>query len=478
MAEHLAPAARRPRTAQSPARAAPGSRVANERHRRGRARAGRAAARASPAGRGAGGGRRRPATSADADHQRRELERPPVPMQRRSTQAANSSGTSDGEPRLEPASQRVRHACTLRRNPRAAYFMPTSVSAAGNAHCAGRPASASVRAPSVSAGTVESGVEHDPAPRRSRGRARRRAAQQRVVREPAQETGRADDLARPVHRRPRRGNVPRARRSIGSSQSLPGGYDGAESARSSAARSRGVEAWKPARPRCVKSGARHVQRPALGLPAPDRDDRRPRRRARSATPSRPPSPRRRRRPRPRTRAARTRARRVGRPPARAARRARVAGRDAARVGRARRRRARTRRRPRESARRAAAGSSRPSRCRARSSLDVLEELARRSGGSGRAPSATSGASAPAPQPPPHREARERGRGRQWPSLSERIRRCRIAAARCRHAAAGIRSVAEHGDLAGLDAAVAQRRVRDEARRARRRRSRTARSRLT
>ena len=42
------------------------------------------------------------------------------------------------EPRLEPASQRVRHAWTLRRKRRAAYFAPARVSAAGNAHCAGR----------------------------------------------------------------------------------------------------------------------------------------------------------------------------------------------------------------------------------------------------------------------------------------------------------------------------------------------------
>ena len=62
------------------------------------------------------------------------------------------------QPGLETAPQRERHASTLRRKARAAYFAPMSVSAAGKAHCPETPASESVRAESVSAGTVESGA--------------------------------------------------------------------------------------------------------------------------------------------------------------------------------------------------------------------------------------------------------------------------------------------------------------------------------
>src|SRR6185436_11326575 len=56
---------------------------------------------------------------------------------------------------LDPANQRVRHTRLLKAL--AAYLAPAIVSAAGNAHCAATPATESVRAASVSTGTVESG---------------------------------------------------------------------------------------------------------------------------------------------------------------------------------------------------------------------------------------------------------------------------------------------------------------------------------
>ena len=64
-------------------------------------------------------------------------------------------------------------------------------------------------------------------------------------------------------------------------------------------------------------------------------------------------------------------------------------------------------------------------------------------------------------------------GRQWPSLSERIRRCRIDSARRRHAAAGSRAAGiEDGDVLDARRGAASRTRRT--RRARRRRSRTSR----
>ena len=94
----------------------------------------------------------------DPDHEAGELDRPPGLEREREHAGSQKRREHSREPRLQPASQRVRHACTLRRKRRAAYFAPMSVSAAGYAHCAGAPARASVRVASVSAGTVESGV--------------------------------------------------------------------------------------------------------------------------------------------------------------------------------------------------------------------------------------------------------------------------------------------------------------------------------
>src|SRR5581483_260725 len=89
----------------------------------------------------------------DGGHERAELERPPQ-SERRGRRAAGEEGKQQRrDPRLDAASQRVRH---LASSPLAAYFAPTSVSAAGNAHCPATPARASARRPSLSAGTVES----------------------------------------------------------------------------------------------------------------------------------------------------------------------------------------------------------------------------------------------------------------------------------------------------------------------------------
>src|SRR5262249_31749053 len=95
---------------------------------------------------------------ADPDHQAGELERPPVRRDGRERRCDEQRREHRDEPRLEPAPQRVRHRFTLRRNPCATYFMPTSVSAAGYVHCEGTPASASVCVSSVSPGTVASGA--------------------------------------------------------------------------------------------------------------------------------------------------------------------------------------------------------------------------------------------------------------------------------------------------------------------------------
>ena len=110
------------------------------------------------------------------------------------------------------------------RNARAAYLAPASVSAAGNAHWAGAPASESVRPLSVSAGTVESGAStiHRRASRARESSTRSR--QQRVV---AASPG--GSLSRRSPAPPRSAAVSTTERaaalarSTGSSQSRPGG---------------------------------------------------------------------------------------------------------------------------------------------------------------------------------------------------------------------------------------------------------------
>ena len=159
-------------TAKSASAGASGARdrrARARRHRRGRARARRAAARASPAG---------TASSAVVERRRRARRRPRASAptsssghQRARERAARARPASGRAARREPRLERGPSACrtrrTLRRKPRAAYFAPTSVSAAGNAHCAGdagereRPRLVGQRRH----GRV--GREHDPAVRRS-----------------------------------------------------------------------------------------------------------------------------------------------------------------------------------------------------------------------------------------------------------------------------------------------------------------------
>src|SRR4051812_3162868 len=89
----------------------------------------------------------------DRDHQPAELEGPPA-LPRGAQQTADGERHDERrETRFETAPQRVRHRLS---SPLAANLAPTSVSAAGKAHCAAAPASVSVRRPSVSEGTVES----------------------------------------------------------------------------------------------------------------------------------------------------------------------------------------------------------------------------------------------------------------------------------------------------------------------------------
>ena len=194
-----------------------------------------------------------------------------------------------------PSSQRVRHALTLRRNACATYFAPASVSAAGNAHCAGTPASASVRVSSVSAGTVASGVEDDPVVGRRELVLVDERCEQRIGAEAAQEAGRADHLRGCRSRDGSTRKRPSAAAcASGSSNWRPAGTTaraacaGARPARSAPRR------WNGARPRAEKYSPRHVERPPQRLAPPDRDDLRARPRARSATPSPPRAPRRRR----------------------------------------------------------------------------------------------------------------------------------------------------------------------------------------
>ncbi len=65
------------------------------------------------------------------DHRACERERPPGAEGEREARRRERGEERRRKPRLHPASQREGHACTLRRKPRAANFIPTSVSAAG-----------------------------------------------------------------------------------------------------------------------------------------------------------------------------------------------------------------------------------------------------------------------------------------------------------------------------------------------------------
>ena len=188
--------------------------------------------------------------------------------------AATASGRTAAASRVSSAaSQRVGHRSILCRKRRAAYFMPTSVSAAGYAHWPGTPASESVRVRSVSAGTVESGARTIQRPSVSRpcsSTSRRRSGScSKPRRKPvAQMT-----CSTPSQPPPRRGSGPRAARARPARPTRGrAGRTARRTRRRSSARSAGGVAWKPASPRFVKSGRGDVQRPPRRLAPADRDD--------------------------------------------------------------------------------------------------------------------------------------------------------------------------------------------------------------
>ena len=162
-----------------------------------------------------------------------ELERPPRRERRARARTAARSGSSDGR---ERATRAGLSACTTSPSPVAGSrarrtSRPTSVSAAGKAHCAGTPASASVRAVVGELRHRRVRVEHDPRSDGVAGRARRRAgASSGSCSESAQEAGRADDLLGPVDGSLDRNRPSRAAAAIGSSHCRPGGYDGGRAA--------------------------------------------------------------------------------------------------------------------------------------------------------------------------------------------------------------------------------------------------------
>ena len=340
--------------------------------------------------------RSRPATSGAARARARR--------RRRAAPSAASSRES-----IRP-SQRVRHALhppqeAVRRVLRAR----PACRPPGSAHCAATPGERErpLAVRERRHGAV--GRERDPARRASRARAPRRArASSGSCAEPAPEAGRADHLLRAVHLgrdpEPRAGLLDRL-------VPRPAGRVGRrEQRRAGSPRARPAPcAWKRGEPAAREERPRHVERPPHRLAAAHRRHPRARRRARSATRSPPPSPRRRRRRRRRTRAARRRGLPAGR---RRAPRAR-----SARDGRWRRARAGTCPAP--------SSSNPPSTARIRSirllddrgvPADPRAQLARRargtrrrSGGSGRRRSATSGQGLRRAECRPHREPGKRGR---------------------------------------------------------------------
>ena len=410
------------RRTRAPARAAPSM---LEQPRRApssrRARAGRAGARPSPAGRAAGGGRARRRARA-----RRRSSAPASSSGHQGRARATSARDEERqqrrrEPRLEPAPQRVGH----RLHPAAEARAPRTSSRRacprpGRPTAPGRRRAASVRVASVSAGTVESGASTIQRSARLEAVLLDEPAQQRVVREAAAEAGRADHLIRAVElaaatrKRPSRARalerlVPAAARRV---RRL------AEARASSSARSARGVAWKPARPRFEKSGRGDVERPARRLAPAHRDDLGAPRRARSATRSPRPCPRRRPRRATRSRAARRRGRRGRRRRARRAARGRDGPARAGRGGRRRGRRARSRRRRRGPARSAPAEALVPAAALPQL-VDVAEELAPRSAGSGCRRSAAAGqvAAAAPPRAPRARGTRSGSSGRRSPSAS-------------------------------------------------------------
>src|SRR5581483_552579 len=184
----------------------------------------------------------------DAGHESGRIHRPPAMLGGGEHARRDEDRQERREARLEPASQRVRHDTILRRNPCATYFAPASVSAAGNAHCAATPPSASVRVPSETAGTLPSGASTIQPSTVSRACSSARRASSGSCRNPCRKP-----VAQITCSVPFTDDSMRKRSSIcavarGSSHCLPGGKLGASSVLSRSARSPAESRWKAASP--------------------------------------------------------------------------------------------------------------------------------------------------------------------------------------------------------------------------------------
>ena len=264
--------------------------------------------------------------------------------------------------------------------------------------------------------------EHDPAVRASRGRGRRRAARAAGrARSPAVNPVAQITCSRAVHLRRRRGTGvagPRERLV----PSRPAGYDGGEQRAEDGRRARpGCVAWNAGEPAPREERARHVERPARGLPPPHRHHPRAgRERVQPLGRRRHPGADHRRRRR-RTRAARRRGRRAGR---------RRAPPGTFRPGMPRRDEDVAERRPAPSSSKPpstartrstrARTTPRPSRVRRAHAPRRARGTRRPSGGSGRRRSARAATGCRAPERRPDGEPGERGRpgsARRSPSAS-------------------------------------------------------------
>ena len=203
---------------------------------------------------------------ADHEHQRDELDRPPAMQRERKDERRHRRA----EARLEAASQRVRH--TRRRKPRAAYFAPAIVSAAGNAHCAATPASESVRLSSVRAGTVESGERTIQRSERLEVVVGDEPGEQRVVLKPRLKPVAQMTCSAPFGTASTRKRPSRSAAASGSSHRGPADRTAFDSSRSVDACCSSLSAWYARKPALREQRARHVQRAAERLATPDRDD--------------------------------------------------------------------------------------------------------------------------------------------------------------------------------------------------------------
>ena len=390
------------------------------------------------------------------------LDRPPAVLGGGEHAGGGDDRQERGEPRLDPSPQRVRH------------DLDPAQEAVGDVARAGERVGGRKRPLRGDAGERERARlvgERGHACASGRARSSRPRSRARARRRGARAAGRAGSRAGTRSRRsparvpftraldaeaPFRGGASRAARPT----ARPAGRR-ARAARGGARRARPRRAGGSRRGRAGRStrAARSAAAGAARAAAPRRPRRRPR--ARSATRSPRPGPA------PTTvTVARVLVRLVGVHGARVAAQLlghvqpRMARRDAARGGRRPRRRARSRRRPRGCARSGLREGSGPSRsARAASSTWARNSSTRRVVPVER----PRRRAARGERPPQRRRTASPGNavGRQWPSLSERISRCRIAAARRRHGAGRVALGPEDGDLLRLEPAAAQRLVRRE-----------------